>query len=123
MVLTEEEVNKVLQEALAAQSGVPVSNLYVRLEPGLIVASGRTRIGFFPLDIEVAATITIEDGKPIPEIVDIRAAGRPLTGFLRAQILNMISPYLQQWLQAEPNVYVEEVEIKKGQMRITGMYK
>jgi len=123
LVLTEAEVNQLLQDGLAKQSDVPVSNLYVRLQPGLIVTSGRTRVGFFTVDVEVTATVTVEDGKPIPEIVAIRAAGQPLTGFLRAQVENMIAPYLQRWLQTETNVYVEEVEILEGQLRITGRRK
>jgi len=123
LVLTEAEVNQLLQDGLAKQSDVPVSNLYVRLQPGLIVTSGRTRVGFFTVDVEVTATVTVEDGKPIPEIVAIRAAGQPLTGFLRAQVENMLDPHLQRWLQTETNVYVEEVEILEGQLRITGRRK
>jgi hypothetical protein len=120
LILTEAEVNQLLQDGLAKQSDVPVSNLYVRLQPGLIVTSGRTRVGFFTVDVEVMATVTVEDGKPIPEIVAIRAVGQPLTGFLRAQVENMLAPHLQRWLQTETNVYVEEVEILEGQLRITG---
>ncbi len=123
LILTEAEVNQLLQDGLAKQPDVPVSNLYVRLQPGLIVTSGRTRVGFFTVDVEVTATVTVEDGKPIPEIVAIRAAGQPLTGFLRAQVENMLDPHLQRWLQTETNVYVEEVEILEGQIRITGRRK
>jgi hypothetical protein len=123
LVLTEAEVNQLLQDGLAKQTDVPVSNLYVRLQPGLIVTSGRTRVGFFTVDVEVTATVTVEDGKPIPEVVAIRAAGQPLTGFLRAQVENMLDPHLQRWLQTETNVYVEEVEILEGQLRITGRRK
>ena len=123
LILTEAEVNQLLQDGLAKQSDVPVSNLYVRLQPGLIVTSGRTLVGFFTVDVEVTATVTVEDGKPIPEIVAIRAAGQPLTGFLRAQVENMLAPHLQRWLQTETNVYVEEVEILEGQLRITGRRK
>ena len=71
----------------------------------------------------MTATVTVEDGKPIPEIVAIRAAGQPLTGFLRAQVENMLDPHLQRWLQMETNVYVEEVEILEGQIRVTGRRK
>ena len=123
LILTEAEVNQLIQDGLANQSDVPVSNLYVRLQPGLIVTSGRTRVGFFTMDVEMTAIVTVEDGKPIPEIVAIRAAGQPLTGFLRAQVENMMAPHLQQWLQMETNVYVEEVEILDGQLRITGRRK
>ncbi|MDH7486066.1 MAG: hypothetical protein QHJ81_07285 [Anaerolineae bacterium] len=123
LTLTEKEVNELVQKGLAMQPNVPVSHVYVRLEPGQIAASGKARLGFFTLDVEAVATLTVEDGKPIPQIVEIRAGGQPLTGFLRAQAENLLRPYLQQWLQAETNVYVEEVDIQKGRMSITGRYR
>lgn len=123
LTLTEKEVNELVQKGLAAQPSVPVSHVYVRLEPGQITASGRARLGFFTLDVKAVATVTVEDGKPVPQIVEIRAGGQPLTGFLRAQTENLLRPYLQQWLQAETNVYVEEVDIQEGQISITGRYK
>lgn len=123
LVLTEAELNQLLQDALAKQPDVPASNLYVALEPGLIVASGRAKVGFFTLDVEIAATVTVDDGKPMPEIVEIRAAGQPLSSFWQDQVVNMVNPYLEPWLQAEMNVYVEEVDIQEGQIRIGWRYK
>lgn len=123
LTLSEKEVNELVQKGLAMQPGVPVSHVYVRLETGQITVSGRARLGFFTLDVEAVATLTVEDGKPIPQIVEIRAGGQPLTGFLRAQAENLLRPYLQQWLQAETNIYVEEVVIEEGQISVTGWYK
>ena len=123
LTLSEEEVNELVQKGLAAQPSAPVSNVYVRLEPGQVIAGGRARLGFFTWNVEAVAAVTVEDGKAIPQIVEIRAGGQPLTGFLRAQAENLLRPYLQQWLQTETNVYVEEVDIQEGQISITGRYK
>jgi hypothetical protein len=116
-------VNQLLQDALAEQPQVPVTGVTVRLERDLIVAGGRARVGFLTMNVEIDATLAVEDGKPVPQIVEIRAAGQPLTGFLRAQVENMIAPYLQQWLETDSNAVVEEVKIEKGRIRIAGRFK
>ncbi|HUW13694.1 MAG TPA: hypothetical protein VM537_28480 [Anaerolineae bacterium] len=95
----------------------------MRLEPDLIVTSGRAKVGFLTLDMEIDATLTAEDGQAVPEIVAIRAAGQPLTGFLRTQVENMIAPYLRQWLQSDTNIYVDEVQVREGSIQISGRYK
>jgi hypothetical protein len=123
LTLTEAEVNELVQDALALQPGVPVSNVMVRFERDLITASGRARAGFLTLNMEIDATITVQGGTAIPEIVEIRAGGQRLTGFLRAQVDNMIAPYLQQWLQMDTGIIVEEVEIGEDSIQITGRYK
>jgi hypothetical protein len=122
-VLDEAEANRLLLQALAVRPDVPISDVRVRFEPGLVVASGTTRVGFFALGVEVSATVVIVDGKPVPEIVEIRAAGQPLGGFLRAQVESMIAPYVEQWLETETNVYFDEVEILEGEIRVTGRFK
>jgi hypothetical protein len=123
VVFTETELNELLQDALAERPDVPVSSLSLRLEPDLIVVSADARAGFLTLNVEIDATLTIEEGRPIPEIVEIRAAGQPLTGFLRTQIDRMIAPYLEEWLQTDTSIFVEDVEIEEGQMRIVGRYE
>ena len=112
-----------VQEAIAQQPSVPVSDPYVRLEPDLVVAGGKARVGFFTLAVEVSAAVSVDEGRAVPEIVEIRANGQPLGGFLRAQVEVMIDPYLQQWLNMETNIYVEEVDIREGQIGVMGWYK
>lgn len=121
--LSEAEVNAIVQKAIAGRSDVPVSGLYVALQPGLMIASGTVQVSILRVDLELLLTVAAEDGKAVPEIVDIRSGGRPLTGFLRDQVEAMITPYLSLWLQTESNVYVEEVVIEDGRLLMTGRYR
>jgi hypothetical protein len=123
VTLTEEQVNRLVSDGLARQPDTPVSGVRVRLEPDLIVTSGRARVGFLTLDMEIDTTLMAEDGKAVPEIVEIRAAGQPLSGFLRSQVESMIAPYLRQWLQTDTNIYVEKVQVLRGSIRISGRYE
>jgi len=123
VTLTELQANKLVRDGLAEQTDAPVRDVTVRLEPGLIVTSGKARVGFLTLDMEIDATLTAEQGKVVPKIVEIRAAGQPLTGFLRSQVESMIAPYIRQWLQAGTNIYVDEVQVGEGTIRISGRYE
>lgn len=124
LVLTEREVTDIAQKRLAAQPDSPLSDVYIRFEPGQVVAGGKVRMGLFlTLDAEVVAVIQVVDGKPVPEIVDVRVGGKPAPGPLRAQLQKMADPYLQRWAEANLAVTVEQVEITRGQARIVGQYK
>jgi hypothetical protein len=123
LTLSEQKLNQLLQDGLAEQTDVPVTDVTVRLQRDLIVAGGRARVGFLTMNVEIDATLAAEDGELAPEIVEVRAAGQPLTGYLRAQVENMIAPYLQQWPQIGSNVVVEEAEIEEGQIRIAGRFE
>lgn len=123
MTLTEREVNELAQEALATQSNVPISNVRVRLEDKQIVASGQVRLAFFAVNVELTGVVPVKDGKPAPEIVDIKVNGQPLSGPLRSQLMSMITPYLDQLAQAELVVEIEDVQVTPGQIRIVGRYK
>jgi hypothetical protein len=121
--LSEEEVNAIVQKAVAGRTDVPISDLRVTLEPGLMVASGTVKISILSVDLQLLLTVRAEGGKAVPEIVDIRSGGRPLTGFLRDQVEAIINPYLGLWLQTETGVYVEKVVIEEGHLRMAGRYK
>lgn len=123
MTLTEKEINELAQDALATQSNVPVSDVSVRLEDGQVVARGRVRVAFLTLNAELIAIVPVENGKPAPEIVGIKVNGQPISGVLRTQIMNMITPYLDRLAQADLAVDVEDVQITPGRIRVVGRYK
>ena len=123
LTLTEAELNELVQDSLAQQSSVPVSNVTVRLGQDLVTASGRARAGFLTLNMEIDGTITVDEGRAIPEILAIRAGGQPLGGFLRAQVDRMIAPYLEMWLQMDLGIVVESVEIADDLVRIVYRYE
>ena len=111
------------QDALAQQSDVAVSNVRIDLQPGLIVFSGRAVVGFFPVDLEITATLPVVNGRPEPQIVGVKLNGAESGGFVRTQVVNMIQPYLNQFAQTDLNLYVEEIVITDDEIIITGHYQ
>lgn len=123
MKMTEAELNKLAQEEIAKQSDVAVSNVRIDLQPDQIVVSGTTKVGFFNVNLEITAIIPVKNGRPEPEITEIKVNGEPVTGFLRQQIDAMIAPYLNQFAQTDLGVYVDDVTITNDQFVITGRSK
>jgi hypothetical protein len=123
LVLSEAQINESTQQALAQQPNVPISNVYVRLEPGQLIAGGKALLGLFTFDVQAAATVSVQDGAAIPQITEIWVGGQPATGIVRTQLLNMLQPYLNQLTEADLPVTIDSVDITKGQMVITGQYK
>lgn len=124
LTLLEQEVTDLINQRLATQPDSPLSDVYVRFESGSVIAGGKVRLGLFlTLDVEITAVVHVVDGKPIPEIVDVRVGGKPAPGPLRAQLQKMADPYLQRWAEANLAVTVEQVKITRGQARIVGHYK
>ncbi len=123
LVLKEADLNKMAQDALAEQSDVPVSNVRVDLQPGQIVFSGRAVLGFFPVNLEITATLPVVNGKPKPEIVSVKLGGEETGGFIRTQVVNMIQPYLELFAQTDLNLYVDKIVITDKEIRITGQYQ
>ena len=122
LVMKEADLNKMAQDALAQQSDVSVSNVRVDLQPGKIIFSGRAVLGFFPVDLEITATLPVVNGRPEPEIVGVKLNGEEAGGFIRAQVVNMIQPYLDQFAQTDLNFYVEKIVITNDEILITGQY-
>jgi len=125
VVLTEQQLTELAQKGIARDPDSPVNaeSVYVRLEPGQVVAGGETQVLLLTMDVEVVAEVDVQDGKPLPKIVDIRVDGRQVPAPLRTTLLKMADPYLQRWTEADLAVYIEDVEITRGQARIVGRYK
>ena len=123
LVMKEADLNKMAQDALAQQSDVSITNVRVDLQPGKIVLSGRTVLGFFPVNLEITATLPVVNGKPDPQIVGVKLNGEESGGFIRTQVVNMIQPYLEQFAQTDLDMYVEKIVITDDEIRITGQYR
>ena len=123
VVLKEADLNKMAQDALAQQSDVAVSNVRIDLQPGQIVFSGRAVVGFFPVNLEITATLPVVNGRPEPQIVGVKLNGEESGGFIRNQVVNMIQPYLNQFAATDLNLVVEKIVITDTEIQITGQYK
>jgi hypothetical protein len=123
LVLKEADLNKMAQDALAQQNDVSVSNVRVDLRPGEIVFSGRAVLGFFPVNLEITATLPVVNGKPEPQITSVKLNGAESGGFVRTQVVNMIQPYLNQFAQTDLSFNVERIVITENEIQTTGQYK
>lgn len=119
-VVTEQQINDMLQEAIAGQQDLPISDLAVDLQPDLIIGTGRVALGFFNAAFQLSLRLEAVDGKVIPEVVEILLDGKPVAPFLQGQIDNLTAPYIEQASSADYGFYVESVTITDTDLRITG---
>lgn len=116
--LSESELNRQVQNAVADQPDLPVQNLQVDLRPGQIVLLGQVPAGFFKLNAEVILVVKVVAGKAIPEIASIKVAGQAVGGILEQQINELIQPYIDQFLNTDLDVEIQNVTIDDTQITI-----
>jgi hypothetical protein len=121
-VITEQQVNALARQALSQQQDISISNVRVDLKPGRIIFSGRVVLAILPVDIEIIASITAVDGKPVPQIVSVKAGGNEVGGFLRQQVDSLLEPYLTMLAETDLNVYIDSVTITEDEIRLQGWY-
>lgn len=122
LTLSEVEINTMARNAVA-QSAAAVNNVAVDLQPGRVVVSGVTKVGFLRVQVAVVATVPVVDGRPDPQIVEVRLGGQAVGGVLRQQVENTIQPYLDQFASTDLGVYVERIEITEDELRMEGVYQ
>ena len=117
-VVTEQQINDMLQEAIAGQQDLPVSDLTVDLQPDLIVGTGKVALGFINAAFQLSLRVEAVDGKVVPEVAEILLDGKPVAPFLKGQIDNMTAPFIEQASSADYGFYVESVTITDDEIRI-----
>ncbi len=117
-VVTEQQINDMLQEAIAGQQDLPVSDLTVDLQPDLIVGTGKVALGFINAAFQLSLRVEAVDGKVMPEVAEILLDGKPVAPFLKGQIDNMTAPFIEQASSADYGFYVESVTITDDEIRI-----
>lgn len=117
-VVTEQQINDMLQEAIAGQQDLPVSDLTVDLQPNLIVGTGKVALGFINAAFQLSLRVEAVDGKVVPEVAEILLDGKPVAPFLKGQIDNMTAPFIEQASSADYGFYVESVTITDDEIRI-----
>lgn len=120
IVFSEQQINEQLQEALGAQQDIPVTNVTVSLEPGLIVGTGRLALGFINSDVKVSVRLNAVNGKVLPEVAEILLDGNPVPAMLKGQIDSLTRPYIEEASSADYGFYVESIQITDNEIRIVG---
>ncbi len=118
VVVTEQQINDMLQESLASQQDLPVTDVVVNLEPGQIVGTGKLALGFLNSDVRLVVRLSAVNGTIVPEVVAIELDGSPVPAMLKGQVDSMIQPFIEQTSSADYGFYVESVEITDTELRI-----
>lgn len=122
-VLSETQVNDMASAAVEQNQSVAISNFQVDLQPGQIVAGGRATLGFLRADIAIVATVALVEGRPEPQIEEVRVNGSAVSGFIRQQVVNMIQPYLDQFAGTDLGANLESIVITENELLLTGRYR
>lgn len=120
IVTTEQQLNEMLQTALATQQDLPLSDVTVRLDPGQIVGAGRLALGFLNANVQLSLGLSAVDGKVIPTNIEILLDGKPVPALLQSQVDAMTAPLIEEASRADYGFYVESVEITDDAIRISG---
>lgn len=118
VVVTEQQINDMLQEALAAQQDLPITDVVVNLEPSQIVGTGKLALGFLNSDVRLVVRLSAVNGTIVPEVVAIELDGNPVPAMLKGQVDSMIQPFIEQASSADYGFYVESVEITDTELRV-----
>lgn len=86
LVLTQEEITSRLAQGLAS-GGAPVRNLQVRLEPGVIVATGNVDLGFVSPQARVRIAVAVDDNVMSGRLEQVDLGGVPLPMAIQNQII------------------------------------
>ena len=106
--------------AISQNPNLRVSNPVLDLRPGLLVLSGRTNVGFLTVNFEISASVPVRDGRPQPQVEQVKVNGAVVGGFVRDQIAAMVQPYLNNFAQTDLGATIESVQITDTEVTITG---
>lgn len=119
IILTEAELNQSLSRAVQDASA-PLQDAAVELQPGLLIVTGKAQLGFFPVDLRLAAAVTVQDGKAQAQIQEVQVNGRVVGGAVRQQVDRLLAPYLSQLANLGDGATLQTVEIGEDEVRIVG---
>lgn len=120
LVLTEAQLNTMVTDAISKNTSLRITNPALDLRPGLLVLSGRTAIGFLTVNFEISASVPVRDGRPQPQVEQVKVNGAVVGGFLRDQVASMVQPYLDSFMQADLGATIQAVTITDIDLRISG---
>ena len=112
--LTQQECNTMIQEAVAKNPSLPVSNMACDFQPGQAVITGRAKLGFFGIDLAITVAVDVNNCKAIPRITKVDPA------MAQAQVESALAPYLGQLADVGADVCVKKVTITDNDLTIEG---
>ncbi len=120
LVISEQQLTEQARRAIAADGSSPVQDIAIDAQTGRLWVKARAVLGFFPVDVAMAVTVTPQNGQVQPSIQDITINGAHVGGVVSDQINRLVQPYLDGLAVVGQDVYVESVIITDKQLEITG---
>jgi hypothetical protein len=120
LVISEQQLTEQARRAIAAGSSSPVQDITIDAQTGRLWITARALLGFFPVDVGMAVTVTPQNGQVQLAIQDITINGAHAGGVVSNQIDRLVRPYLDRLAIVGQDVYVESVIITDNQLEITG---
>jgi uncharacterized protein YpmS len=119
ITLTEDEVNRQIQDYLRYHPEVPVSAMSTDLQPGRIVLTGKVLVGQQPVDARATGHVVIQNGQVRLVLDEISLIGIPLPGMLTDQVRRIIEESVDASALSFP-VTVDHVEIGESAVTVRG---
>lgn len=116
LVITEQELTALLIEGISKQPEVPIRDLQAEINPDGVVLTG-TATKFLSSSLTVTVLPKVVDGKPVLELVKIKAG----TLTVPKQLTEALSETLAEGLKDVKDVKVKSVTLGKGKMTISGI--
>jgi hypothetical protein len=114
---TQETLSEQLRKAVKGQE---VRDLFLRLEPGLIVVTGRLQKGPLSSPFQVELVPFVQGGQVKVEVRKASVGPMPLPGELSAAIGSRAARALAREQEKIPGLVIDTVEVETGVMEVTG---
>ncbi len=112
--ITQDQCNQMIQEAVAKNPSLPVSNLACDFQPDQAVITGRAKLGFFAINLAITVGVDVANCKATPRIISVDPA------MAQAQVEAGFAPYLGQLADVGADVCVTKVTITDNALTIEG---
>ncbi len=113
-LLTQQECNTAIQEAVATNPSLPVTNMACDFLPGQAVITGRAKLGFLRIDLAITVVVDVANCKATPRITKVDPA------MAQSQVEAALQPYLGQLADVGEEVCVQKVTITDNDLIIEG---
>ena len=117
IAFTEAELNQQLDSIRDDLEEQGISDAAVRLDPGVLVLSGRAKVGIFSAELEVHLKVATKDGELKPTVTKVLMNGGAAPAFVQNQVAEGLAAGLTI---IDPRFYVETVTITGDEVQITG---
>jgi uncharacterized protein YpmS len=121
ITITEQQLTSFIDEKLAQQTDIPLSEPQVSLQNGKIILEGKVTIGFVSAQTRLVFAPTVVDGKIEVEIVSADFGSIPIPESTLEQITQIVNQNIVEYISADgSDIQIDTIVIADGTITITG---